>query len=103
LEAVEKGNFGFTLMLDKNNQFKGIVSSADIRKALLRKIDMPSEIIPQDLINSNPIKITAKSTVVELLQLIKKCNFPVMYFPIVDDHQNAVGIINFVHLIKGEI
>ncbi len=103
LEAVEKGNFGFTLMLDQNNQFKGIASSADIRKALLRKIDMPSEIIPQDLINSNPIKITAKSTVVELLQLIKKCNFPVMYFPIVDDNQNAVGIINFVHLIKGEI
>jgi CBS domain-containing protein len=90
-------------MLDQNNQFKGIVSSADIRKALLRKIDMPSEIIPQDLINSNPIKITAKSTVIELLQLIKKCNFPVMYFPIVDDNQNAVGIINFVHLIKGEI
>lgn len=103
LEAVEKGNFGFTLMLNQNNQFKGIVSSADIRKALLRKIEMPSEIIPQDLINSNPIKITAKSTVVELLQLIKKCNFPVMYFPIVDDNQNAVGIINFVHLIKGEI
>ena len=103
LEAVENGNFGFTLMLDQNNQFKGIVSSADIRKALLRKIDKPSEIIPQDLINSNPIKITANSTVVALLQLIKKCNFPVMYFPVVDEAQNAVGIINFVHLIKGEI
>jgi len=103
LEAVEDGNLGFTLIIDKNNQFKGIVSSADIRKALLLKIDKPNEIQPKDLINSNPIKIVANSTVIALLQLIKTCNFPVMYFPVVDSDQNAVGIINFVHLIKGEI
>ena len=103
LEAVENGDFGFTLMLDNKNQFKGIVSSADIRKALLRKIDNPSEIIPSDLINANPIRIEATATVVALLQLIKKCHFPVMYFPVVDKQGNAVGIINFVHLIKGEI
>ena len=56
-----------------------------------------------DLINRFPISIGSGSTVVELLQLVKSCTFPIMYLPVVDELNNAVGIINFVHLIKGEI
>jgi ribulose-phosphate 3-epimerase len=44
-----------------------------------------------------------KRQVLEMLQLIKKCSFPIMYLPVVDSQQNAIGIVNFVHLIKGEI
>jgi hypothetical protein len=47
--------------------------------------------------------MNSKATVFEMLQFIKKCSFPVMYLPVVDENQNAVGIVNFVHLIKGEI
>jgi CBS domain-containing protein len=47
------------------------------------------------------IKETA--TVIDLLQLLKKSNFPVMYLPVVNDQNQAVGIINFVNLIKGEL
>jgi CBS domain-containing protein len=103
LEEVERGNFGFSLVTEKNNLLVGLVSSADIRKALLKKIDEPSDIQPTDLINKNPIAIKSHSTVYEMLQLIKKCPFPIMYLPVVDENQNAVGIVNFVHLIKGEI
>jgi Mg/Co/Ni transporter MgtE len=60
-------------------------------------------VVPDDLINKNPKSILAKTTVFEMLQLIKKSSFPVMYLPVVDENQNAVGIVNFVHLIKGEI
>ena len=103
LEAVEQGNFGFALVLGNENKLIGLVSSADIRKALLRKIDQPADIKPIDLINKNPTSIKSSSTVHEMLQLIKKCPFPIMYLPVVDENQNAVGIVNFVHLIKGEI
>ncbi len=103
LEAVETGNVGFTLIIGKNNELKGLVSSADIRKAFLRKIDYLETIQTEDLINSNPIKIKGSATVFEMLQLIKKCTFPIMYLPVVDSQQNAIGIVNFVHLIKGEI
>ncbi len=102
LEEVERGNFGFSLVTD-NNLLIGLVSSADIRKALLKKIDKPADIQPSDLINKNPISIKSHATVYEMLQLIKKCPFPIMYLPVIDENQNAVGIVNFVHLIKGEI
>lgn len=103
LEEVEHGNFGFSLVTENNNRLIGLVSSADIRKALLKKIDEPANIQPTDLINKNPISIKSHSTVYEMLQLIKKCPFPIMYLPVIDENQNAVGIVNFVHLIKGEI
>jgi predicted transcriptional regulator len=103
LQAVENGNVGFTLILSQKNELKGLVSSADIRKAVLKKIDHLAAIQPEDLINTNPIRIDGSATVFEMLQLIKKCSFPIMYLPVVNSQQNAIGIVNFVHLIKGEI
>jgi pentose-5-phosphate-3-epimerase len=103
LQAVENGNVGFTLILSQKNELKGLVSSADIRKAVLKKIDHLAAIQPEDLINTNPIRIDGSATVFEMLQMIKKCSFPIMYLPVVNSQQNAIGIVNFVHLIKGEI
>ena len=103
LECVENGNMGFALICNAEHKLFGLSSSADIRKALLKKIENASQIEPEDLINKNPIRISEKATVLELLQKIKSCAFPIMYLPVVDQSNNAVGIVNFVHLIKGEI
>ena len=103
LECVENGNMGFALICNAEHKLFGLSSSADIRKALLKKIENASQIEPEDLINKNPIRISEKATVLELLQKIKSCTFPIMYLPVVDQSNNAVGIVNFVHLIKGEI
>ncbi len=103
LETIERGNLGFCLITDQEGDLRGIVSSADIRKAMLRKLDFLQTIEPFDLINTGPQTVANDATVVEMLQLIKKCNFPIMYLPVLKKERKAVGIVNFVHLIKGEI
>jgi ribulose-phosphate 3-epimerase len=103
LQTIESGNMGFCLVTDENHLFKGLVSSADIRKAMLKRLDNLNEIVADDLINLNPVSINNQATVIELLQRIKRCNFPVMYLPVLNNEGKAVGIVNFVHLIKGEI
>jgi ribulose-phosphate 3-epimerase len=103
LEAIEIGNMGFCLVIKENGELAGIVSSADIRKAMLKKLSDLNRIETVDLINTNPISIAAHATVIELLQLIKRCNFPVMYLPVLKNGRKAAGIVNFVHLIKGEL
>ena len=55
------------------------------------------------MMNPKPVSISDDSTVVELLQTIKKCAFPVMYLPVLKNEGKAAGIVNFVHLIKGEL
>ncbi len=103
LEEIENGKLGFTLVTDKQQQFKGIISNADIRKGLLKQFtDLPNVNI-EKMINSHPVKIQDKSTVVEMLNVIKRCPFPVMYLPVVDENNFAKGIVTFVNLIKSEI
>lgn len=103
LETIEKGNLGFCLVIDAKGKLKGIISSADIRKAMLKKLNDLNSITSEDLINPNPLSIYEESTVVDLLKTIKKCSFPVMYLPVLKKDGSASGIVNFVHLIKGEL
>ena len=103
LETIEVGNLGFCLVSNQEGTLSGIISSADIRKALLKSLDQHTELNPKVMINENPVHLFDDNTVVEMLQLIKKCSFPVMYLPVVNRGGKACGIINFVHLIKGEL
>lgn len=103
LIAIEEGNMGFCMVVDEKGKLEGIVSSADIRKGLIRKFDSISELNPMELINVNPIHIGSDQSVIDLLQKIKKTAFPVMYLPVVDKQNIVVGSLQFVHLIKGEI
>lgn len=103
LETIEKGNLGFCLVVNEKGKLKGIISSADIRKAMLKKLNDLNTITSEDLINSNPVSVYDDNTVVELLKIIKKCSFPVMYLPVLKKDGSASGIVNFVHLIKGEL
>ena len=103
LQSIEDGNLGFCLVVDKNGILKGLVSSADIRKAMLRHLTDLTKIEAMDLVNLNPISVFDDNTVVDLLQKIKKCTFPIMYLPVVKKDGKASGIINFAYLIKGEL
>ena len=103
LQSIEDGNLGFCLVVDKNGMLKGLVSSADIRKAMLRHLADLTKIEAMDLVNLNPISVFDDNTVVDLLQKIKKCSFPIMYLPVVKKDGKASGIINFAYLIKGEL
>ncbi len=103
LQTIEDGNLGFCLVVDNNEKLAGIVSSADIRKGVLKNLSDLNALDAKSMMNSTPVSISESSTVVELLQTIKKCAFPVMYLPVLKNDGKAAGIVNFVHLIKGEL
>ena len=103
LEVIEQGKLGFCLVTDANQKLLGIVSSADIRKALLHQLKTNETITANGLVNSTPLVIHSEDSVMDLLRLLKKAPFPVMYLPVVNAQHNAVGIVNFVNLIKGEL
>lgn len=103
VQVVDEGRLGFAIVLNSLGKLEGIVSSADIRKALLSKWDDIQLMTVHELINHTPLTIYETSTVVDLLRMIKKCSFPIMYLPIINSGGDAVGIITFTHLIKGEI
>jgi pentose-5-phosphate-3-epimerase len=103
LESIEHGRLGFTLVLGKDDQLKGLISNADVRKGLIKHLDDLNEIRAEEFMNRTPLTIDEESSVLEMLQLIKKSKFPVMYLPVLKKGRFASGIVTFVNLIKGEL
>src|SRR5690554_3637786 len=102
LEAIDKGKQGFTLV-EKGGDFNGIISNADVRKALINNFENIPELPVQELVNQNPITVDAEANVDEMLHLVREQSFPVMYMPVVNKENKAKGIVTFINLIKGEI
>lgn len=103
LESIELGKLGFTLVIDRDDQLKGLISNADVRKTMLKNLSDLNALKAMDCINPNPTTLAESSTVFEMLQLIKRSSFPVTYLPVVDNKGFAKGIVTFVNLIKGEL
>lgn len=106
LQTVETGQMGVAMAVDAHNTFVGLVSSADIRKALLKNLANGSDlnfIDPKSMINHQPICIHEEASVVELLLLIKNSPFAVLYLPVIDAAKQLKGIVQFSNLIKAEI
>lgn len=102
LEQITFGKLGVTLV-ENNKKFKGIISNADLRKTLLQNLDNIEGMNTQEMINKTPVTILDTATVDDMLNLVREQSFPVMYLPVLNAEGNAVGIITFVNLIKGEI
>ena len=103
LETIEKGKLGFTLVVKDSNEYVGLISNADVRKALLHSMHDLANIDVSKMINTASVGIQETATVNEMLQLIKNYAFPITYLPVLNEAKNAVGIVTFVNLIRGEI
>jgi len=102
LQSIDDGGLGF-VMVEKNNQFTGIISNADVRKGILKNLEDFSTANLHDWINSTPIVLKDSDTVNSMLNLVKQQSFSPMYLPVIDVHNKAVGVVTFLNLIKGEV
>lgn len=103
LRTIDSGKLGFTLVVDEHQKLNGLISNADVRKGILRHLDDLSAIEIESFLNNQPTCIAESASVLEMLRLIKRSPFPIMYLPVVNDEGHAKGIVTFVNLIKGEL
>ena len=103
LKIVEEYKMGFVNIVDENKKLRGIISNADIRKALIKKWKDLDKINLNDIINSNPAIIREDNTISDLLIYIKSLSFPVLFLPVVDKNGILRGTIKFNNLIRGEL
>lgn len=103
LDSIETGKLGFTLVLEAGNRLAGLISNADVRKALLQHGEQTFQLSADRFMNASPVVLPDTATVNDLLKLIKSCSFPILYLPVVNDAGEAQGIVTFVNLIKGEL
>ena len=103
LQTIEDFNLGFSILETADRTLEGIVSNADLRREMLRKIDSPSQIDLENMINKSPILISENASVKEMLAKVKQHNFPINYLPVIDAENKVSGVVSFLNLIKGEL
>lgn len=102
LQTIERYKMGFCISVDENNNLLGIISNADIRKAMIKNYYALDKIKAEDMLNKNPVYIEEEATVAEMIRLIKSKSFPISYLPVVDTNKKISGAVTFMNLIKGE-
>ncbi len=102
LRNIEEFQMGFTILVNSDYKLEGIISNADVRKGLLKRIGWLNEIVEEDITNKTPVVVNENATVVELIRLIKSKKFPITYLPVVDNDNNVTGALTFFNLVKGE-
>jgi ribulose-phosphate 3-epimerase len=103
LLAMNEGKLGFVLVVNSDKTLKGIIGNADLRNGLLKNIESESDLNVHTLINAKPLTVKGTYTVHQLLRFIKKETRVIVYLPVIDDNGKAIGSINFMNLIKGEL
>ncbi len=99
LQTIEYYKLGFVLI--ENGQFEGVITNADIRRGLIKKIDALNDIASADLVNTNPISINENAGLNDLLKLIRHLNFIILFLPVVDDNNHLKGAILLNNLLRG--
>jgi len=103
IETMNSGKLGFVMVVDAQGILEGIIGNADLRNGILNHIDDLNRVEMDEFINSNPVVVQKDQSVSELLKQIKKYTFPVLYMPVIDKENKAVGTVSFMNLIKGEL
>lgn len=103
LSTIENYRMGFCLLTDEDGRLAGLISNADLRRGMIRRIDSLNTLSWEDMVNHHPKFIRSDKTVRQLLQYIKTQEFPILYLPVVDEHHRLAGAVTFNNLVKGEL
>jgi dTDP-glucose pyrophosphorylase/predicted transcriptional regulator len=96
LKIIDNAAMQIALVIDKDNKLIGTLTDGDIRRGLLKGLDLNSSI--ETIINKNPLTAKITDTKEEILQkaLAKK----IRQIPIVDENGKIVDIEEIEELIK---
>ena len=103
LKAINDYKMGFVIIIDSNQNLKGIITDGNIRRSLIKNIDNLRSIDDvNEIVNSDPFCINENASIDELIQLISKRQTPTTFLPVITAENKLVGAISFSNLIKGE-
>lgn len=100
LETIEQHRQGFVLIVNNHGQLKGVITNADVRRALLTSRSAPESIPAKLLINYHPLYIEETATVHRLLQLVNQHSSIVLFLPVVNQNGELTGTVLLNNLIR---
>lgn len=89
VNVIDRSRSGIALVLDSSKRLVGILTDGDIRRAILRNVDLDGPI--ENAMVTNPLTITPDHTRGEAFRIFVDKRFS--HLPVVDDENRLIGII----------
>lgn len=88
MRVIDKGALRLALVTDAHNHLQGVVTDGDVRRALLKRIDMKEPIM--NIMNATPTWARVTDSRERILSLMNLKG--IEHIPIVDDEGSVVGL-----------
>ena len=98
LKIIDASSKQIAIVVDKNNKLLGTISDGDIRRAILKNIDLTESI--KDIYFKNPTVASVNNTKEEIINICKLKK--IHQIPIIDTKGNLVGLETLDELISKE-
>lgn len=95
IEIIDKGCLQTALVVDEERVLLGIVTDGDIRRAIIKKIDLKSSVA--EIMNAHPIFVYEGQTKDEIRNLMSKKI--VHQVPVLDVRGRVVDLVSFAELL----
>ena len=96
IAAIESGGIQVALVLDEANRLVGIVTDGDIRRGLLRGIQLSS--LATEVVNRSAVSVPATLSREERLHLMRQKS--IKQLPLLDGNGQLIGVETFDELIE---
>jgi dTDP-glucose pyrophosphorylase len=96
IAAIESGSIQVALVLDGQDRLVGVVTDGDIRRGLLRGIQLSG--LAADVMNRSPVSVLATLSREERLHLMRQKS--IRQLPLLDDGGKLIGVETFDELIE---
>jgi pentose-5-phosphate-3-epimerase/CBS domain-containing protein len=100
LETIEQYAMGFVLITDEQGKLTGVVSNADVRRGLLKNLNDLNNVNAETVINAKPVRIGEGATVSDIIRLLNRLNFIVLFLPVVDEQNILKGAVLLNNLTR---
>jgi dTDP-glucose pyrophosphorylase len=94
IKVLDSGGIRVTLVVDKNNKLLGTITDGDVRRALLKHIQMDSSV--EDIMSKNPTTALNSDSAETILSKMKSQDL--LHIPIIDENDILVGLETLQHL-----
>lgn len=103
LNKIGEVRMGFCLVVNDNNELKGLVTDGDLRRAMIEHYGDFNQMKKVDFINKKPFAILDDVSVKEMLEIVSRQSRNVNFVPVVNKANQLMGAVSFHNLIKGEL
>jgi dTDP-glucose pyrophosphorylase len=97
INVLHKAGMRIALIVSENNQLLGTLTDGDIRRGLLRHINM--DIAVQEVMNKNPITASVSDPKESIMAMMKSRD--ILHVPILNNDRCLVGLETLLHLLDG--